>query len=72
MNAKLPKSPERADEQRGLVCPKCGCCHFRVIYTRAGWGGRIVRRRECRHCGRRVTTYERVAGTSQMGNVGWG
>ena len=48
-------------EQRGLRCPKCGCGHFRVIYTRSTWGGRIMRRRECRHCGRRIMTYERVA-----------
>ena len=56
--AKKPTS----DEQRGIVCPKCGCAYFRVIYTRARWGGRIVRRRECRHCGRRVTTTERMIG----------
>jgi len=24
----------------------------------AALGGRLLRRRECRHCGRRVTTYE--------------
>lgn len=45
---------------RGLECPRCGCRHFRVIYTRAAWGGRIMRRRQCRHCGRRVTTSERI------------
>lgn len=50
------------DEQRGIVCPRCGCGHFRVIYTRARWGGRIVRRRECRNCGKRVSTTERVHG----------
>jgi DNA-directed RNA polymerase subunit RPC12/RpoP len=49
-------------DQRGLVCRHCGCRHFRVIYTRPAWGGRIMRRRECRHCGRRVTTWERTAG----------
>ena len=42
----------------GLECPKCGCCHFRVLYTRRTWGGRLLRRRECRYCGRRMTTYE--------------
>jgi len=45
-------------EKRGLECPRCGCRHFRVLYTRRAIGGRILRRRECRHCGRRVTTYE--------------
>ena len=53
---------QKPEEQRGIVCPRCGCAHFRVIYTRALWGGRIVRRRECRHCSRRVTTTERATG----------
>ena len=42
----------------GIACPACGCKHFRVLYTRRALGGRLLRRRECRHCGRRVTTYE--------------
>jgi len=46
-------------DRRGLECPRCGCRHFRVLYTRRAWGGRILRRRECRHCGRRMTTYEK-------------
>jgi len=41
----------------GIVCHGCGCRHFLVVYTRRE-RGRIVRRRECRHCGRRITTYE--------------
>lgn len=45
---------------RGLTCPDCGCRHFRVIYARAGPHAIIQRRRECRHCGRRVTTIERM------------
>lgn len=56
-----PKPAEKLEEQRGLVCPRCGCEHFRVIYTRRTWGGRIKRNRECRHCGRRAITYESVA-----------
>jgi len=47
---------------RGLTCRKCGCRHFRVIYTRPTWGGRILRRRECRHCGQRIMTRESFAG----------
>jgi hypothetical protein len=46
-------------DQRGFVCRHCGCKHFRVIYTRPAWGGRIVRRRECRHCEQCMTTWER-------------
>jgi len=56
-----PVMPQPAPEQRGIECPRCGCRHFRVVYTRPAQGGRIVRRRECRHCGRRITTYERTA-----------
>jgi len=44
--------------KRGLECPNCGCAHFRVLYTRRALGGRLLRRRECRYCGRRITTYE--------------
>ena len=50
------------EEPRGLECRKCGCRHFRVVYTRPAWGGRIIRRRECRHCGQRLTTWERPIG----------
>lgn len=50
----------RPTEQRGLVCPKCGCAQLRVVYTRPAWGGRLRRRRECRHCGHRITTTERA------------
>jgi len=46
----------------GLVCPRCGCRHFRVVYVRKRPGGRIVRRRECRYCGRRILTVETLAG----------
>lgn len=44
----------------GIECRKCGCRDLRVIYTRHR-PKRIVRRRECRHCGKRVTTFEKVA-----------
>ena len=53
------KDPEATD-QKGLVCRHCGCRHFRVLYTRRTWGERIMRRRECRHCGGRMTTYEQT------------
>jgi transcriptional regulator NrdR family protein len=47
---------------RGLKCRNCGCRHFRVVYTRASWGGKVIRRRECRHCGSRITTWQRAIG----------
>lgn len=58
----LRRSTPRPDDARGIRCPGCGCGHFRVVYTRKTVGQRIVRRRECRHCGRRVTTAERLTG----------
>jgi len=39
----------------GSTCRRCGRKHFRVIYTRPAWGGRIMRRRECRNRGMRIT-----------------
>ena len=57
----LREKPTRAqslDEQRGIVCRSCGSRYFRVVYTRPKLGGKIMRRRECRHCGKRITTWE--------------
>lgn len=48
-------------DARGLGCV-CGCRDLRVVYTRPTWGNRIMRRRECRHCGRRMTTWEHPGG----------
>ena len=42
---------------RGLVCRRCGCRHFDVVYTRPREGF-ILRLRECRNCGRRIVTRE--------------
>lgn len=60
MNPHPANPSEDRDEQRGLICAKCGCRHFRVIYTRPAWGSILRRRRECRHCGHRMTTTERA------------
>lgn len=43
-----------------MKCPFCSSTNSRVIDTRSAEGG-IRRRRECQDCGRRFTTYERVA-----------
>ena len=43
-----------------MKCPFCASTESRVIDTRSAEGG-IRRRRECQDCGRRFTTYERVA-----------
>ena len=42
----------------GLGCPRCGCHHLPVVYTRQRHGY-ILRLRECRHCGKRIRTQER-------------
>lgn len=55
---RLPKSIREAMRPTiGLPCPKCGCCDTRVYYTRRR-PKQIMRRRECRACGKRFTTRE--------------
>lgn len=49
--------PPPAPEPVGIECPRCGCRHFEVLKTFRYPKG-IRRRKECRHCGRRVNTYE--------------
>jgi transcriptional repressor NrdR len=44
-----------------MKCPFCGHLEDRVIDSRAGGAGEVIRRRrECAACERRFTTYERV------------
>lgn len=44
-----------------MKCPFCGQLDNKVIDSRLSQGGEVTRRRrECDHCGRRYTTYERV------------
>lgn len=45
-----PKDP-------GLRCPKCGCPHLPVDYTRNKLG-KIIRKRICRNCGKEMLTKE--------------
>ena len=54
-------NPTRDGEKLGLVCRRCGCQHFRVVYLRRLPSGVLLRRRECRHCGTRMTTRETTA-----------
>ncbi len=49
----------QADAAAGIVCSRCGCRHQDVLYTRQ-LDNRIKRVRQCRHCGRRITTFERA------------
>lgn len=44
-----------------MRCPWCGHEDDRVVDSRAAEGGLAIRRRrECRSCGRRYTTFERI------------
>lgn len=56
------KRLETAEAAKGLVCRACGCRHFEMMHTRRALGNRVMRRRACRHCGRRMMTYELPAG----------
>jgi hypothetical protein len=47
-------------DTRGLACLACGSDRLRVVYTRGRNGGVVQRRRECRDCKQRATTWERV------------
>jgi transcriptional regulator NrdR family protein len=47
----------------GVSCPRCGCGHVPVYYTRRV-GKFTRRRRECRHCGHMFTTTEMVGALS--------
>ncbi|MFN7590384.1 MAG: hypothetical protein ACK501_05955 [Planctomycetota bacterium] len=60
--AETKKKPEQQTDDRGIECRACGCGHFYVLETRSTWGRRIRRMRECRTCGKRVTTYEKESG----------
>jgi transcriptional regulator NrdR family protein len=52
---------EPGERNPGLRCPNCGCQHFHVVYGRRR-GDRYMRVKACRHCGRRITTFERIGG----------
>lgn len=51
-----PKEPEP-----GLICSRCGCNHFYTLRTLKQTGEQIMRQKECRHCGKRIVTYEKAA-----------
>lgn len=49
------------DEPPRLRCPKCGCPHLPVYWTRQS-NGLVRRHRKCRNCGRPIITTERITG----------
>ena len=46
-------------EAVGLRCPSCGCRHL-VATTTVQQFDEAKRYRKCRHCGKRVRTFERI------------
>ncbi len=61
--ARFPlESREPQPEEIGIPCFRCGCNYMRVVYTRHRRDRRIVRMRQCNHCGTRVMTVERRQG----------
>lgn len=53
-------------DERGILCPQCGCRHFKTSHTEPLSDGRIRRRKCCRHCGRKVVTFESALGLAQV------
>jgi transcriptional regulator NrdR family protein len=51
----------------GIHCIACGSQDHRVVYTRPRQGESVQRRRECRSCGERFTTWERTIGVPNAG-----
>lgn len=49
-----------ADRQTGLLCPQCNQRRHGQIVNTIIYSNRIYRRRECRGCGMRYSTYERL------------
>lgn len=49
---------DRDDDHVGISCRGCGCKDIRTTKTMRVRDGMIRRYRECRHCGRTMTTHE--------------
>ncbi|MDP7638802.1 MAG: transcriptional regulator NrdR [Candidatus Hydrogenedentes bacterium] len=50
-----------------MRCPFCSHDDVKVVDSRSSKDGEAIRRRrECLHCGRRYTTYERIEEVAQM------
>lgn len=48
------------DVPRGLVCPECGYTHFWTTHTRYPELGVVLRYKECRRCGKKTPTVEKI------------
>ncbi len=52
------RQPNEGDRKTGLVCRKCGCQHFITIWVGHRPDGMVIRKKECRYCGKPITTKE--------------
>jgi hypothetical protein len=50
---------DESAQPKGLACRVCGCRHLRCLETRQATGNRIFRRKVCRHCGAKLSTFEK-------------
>lgn len=62
---------EETEKLYGLECPRCNCKHVPVIRTTDSFHCRR-RRRECRHCGYRFTTTERLQFQAELPRENYG
>jgi len=58
-----------AETEKGIRCRGCGCGHFSVVKTTRAPRNRVMRKRECRHCGQILVTYEAAAGEQLGGEL---
>src|SRR5580765_2512864 len=55
-----------------MKCPYCGHLGDKVVDSRESKEGEVIRRRrECLGCGKRFTSYERIAGTVRSSEADW-
>jgi len=59
------KHAQLQSSERGIECPQCGCRHFYTTHTEPLRDGRIRRRKVCRHCGRKIVTFEAAPRSNQ-------
>lgn len=60
MERKKVDLTKRYRDDQGIKCPDCGCRHFWKTYESRPEGGTVFRIKECRHCGKRIKTRERI------------